>query len=125
MKKFLIVFMAMVFAVSNANAWWGHWGSGHHRPRPPAAERHHRPVHVIHDYHHDRLDSFFAGLVGSAIGSYVVIGTYSQPLYNTAPVRDTQCFLLVSQKTNKAVKRCVEITDTLNQDDVYKVLYID
>lgn len=80
---------------------------------------------MIHDYHHERLDSFFAGLVGSAIGSYVVTGTYSQPLYNTAPVRDTQCFLLVSQKTNKAVKRCVEITDTLNQDDVYKVLYID
>lgn len=68
---------------------------------------------------------FFAGLIGTAIGSYVVTSTYQQPLYNTVPVRDTQCFLLVSRKTNKAVKRCVDITDDFNQDDIYKVLYID
>lgn len=125
MKKFLIVFMAAFLAAANANAGWEHGWGGHHRPRPSAAEIHHRPVHVVHDYHHDRPDSFFAGLIGAAIGSYVVTSTYQQPLYNTVPVRDTQCFLLVSRKTNKAVKRCVDITDDFNQDDIYKVLYID
>ena len=59
MKKFLIVFTAAFLAAANANAGWEHGWGGHHRPRPSAAEIHHRPVHVVHDYHHDRPDSFF------------------------------------------------------------------
>lgn len=126
MKKFLTVLAILGFSISNAYAWPWHDGGVHHRSHPPVVEvRHPRPVYVRHGHHHSEFDSFFAGLIGSAIGSYVVTSTYPQPLYNTVPIRDTQCFLLVSQKTNKAVKRCVEITDKLNQDDVYKVLYID
>ena len=126
MKKFLTVLAILGFSISTAYAWpWHGWG-GHHRPSPPVVEVHHpRPVYVRYGHHHSELDSFFAGLVGATIGSYIVTDTYHHPLYNTAPVRDTQCFLLVSKKTNKAVKRCVDITDDFNQDDIYKVLYID
>ena len=126
MKKFLIVFSAIVLLTSTAHAWpWHGWG-GHHRPRPPVVElHHHRPVFVRHGHHHRELDSFFAGLVGATIGSYIVTDTYHHPLYNTVPARDTQCFLLVSKKTDRVIKRCVDISDDFNQDDIYKVLYID
>lgn len=127
MKKIIIALCLTVFSATTATAWPGHgWGGRHHFHQPAVITHHYRPVHIVKKYHHDNeLGSFFAGLVGSAIGSYVVSSTYQQPSYNMVPAVKTQCFLLVSEKRNKSVKRCIEIDDGFNQNDIYKILYVD
>lgn len=58
-------------------------------------------------------DSFWGGLVGSAIGSYIV-ASQIQP-----QVRSTKhCYIMVSRYTGRVTKKCADA-------EVYDILYID
>lgn len=65
------------------------------------------------------IESFFAGLLGSTIGDYVV-----QQYYQPADDLTRNCFILISEKLQKKVKKCIQLepTVTFREKELYEVL---
>lgn len=116
MKKIWLALFLTVFGATSVMAM----------PRP-----HHRPSHHGHPapivqkvsvHHHDGWGNFFAGLVGSAIGSYIVTNQYQPTIYS-----DTRCVVMKSRLSGQVVKKCVNLANSQNwaQQDVYDILYVE
>ena len=65
------------------------------------------------------IESFFAGLLGSTIGDYVV-----QQYYQPADDLTRNCFILISEKLQKKVKKCIQLEPTVmfREKELYEVL---
>ena len=115
MKKFLLVLFLSLFTAASVMAM--------PRPHPGFFPKH--PVPVVRKIpccHHDNWSSFFAGLVGSAIGSYVVTSQYQPTVYS-----DMRCVVMKSRLSGHIVKKCVNLANSQNwvQQDVYDILYVE
>ena len=115
MKKFLLVLFLSLFTAASVMAM----------PRPHHGFFPKHPVPVVRKIpccHHDNWSSFFAGLVGSAIGSYVVTSQYQPTVYS-----DMRCVVMKSRLSGHIVKKCVNLANSQNwvQQDVYDILYVE
>lgn len=120
MKKWLLVLAIVIFA-SNAMAYPRHGRNGHHyRPAPIyVVHDHYRPVH--YEYRDaTNWSAFFAGLVGSTVGNYLVTTQY-QPTVGS----NTRCLVMQSLKTNRVVEKCVNTFQSQQEADIYRLLYVD
>lgn len=88
---------------------------------------HHKIPHpenvVINRYQNSyRLESFFAGLAGSVIGSYIATTQY-QPAAHTK----ARCIFMRSRLTGNVVRHCLNTSNIANrqQQEIYDVLYIE
>lgn len=115
MKKFWLVLFLSLFTATSVMAM----------PRPHHGFFPKHPVPVVRKipgHNHDNWGSFFAGLVGSAIGSYVVTSQYQPTIYS-----DTRCVVMKSRLSGHIVKKCVNLANSQNwvQQDVYDILYVE
>ena len=124
MKKFIVsLMMVMVLFASSVQA--APRRGGHHfspAPAPHHHQVHHAPAHKVKHKHGEPIVSFFAGLVGSIIGNYM-IGDYTTPRSSET----THCFTMISRSSGRQVKKCVNTTNwsQYNQSQIYETLYID
>ena len=116
MKKFFLGLLLASFCFSTAFAAPGH------RKQRPAPPHHPAPVVVKNHHHHDSWKTFFAGLIGSAIGSYIVTNQYQS---TTQP--DSHCVVMQSRRNGNIVRKCFTVTNSTNwqSQNVYDILYID
>lgn len=115
MKKVLCIVLFVLISVSNVNAM----PRGHHKP-------HHRVVHgpiiSIKKHYNNGWESFFAGLIGSTIGSYIVANQYKHPLSN-----DVRCVVMKSRNSGKIVKKCVDLEKFgySYKQEIYDILFVE
>lgn len=113
MKKFWAVLLGMLLLSCTAEARW-HRGRGHWEP-----------VRVVHHRHDYVPVALAAGIVGTAVGSYIAANQYRNTVIQQGqyypPENDKQCFVVVSKSTGNVTKKCVNVSD----DNNYEVLYVD
>lgn len=115
MKKLFLSVVLILFCTTKAYSF--PWHSRPHHKMP-------HPANVIINHHHNnhRLESFFAELAGSAIGSYIATTQY-QPAAHTK----ARCITMRSRLTGNVVRRCLKTSNIANrqQQEIYDVLYIE
>lgn len=111
MKKIWLVLFLSIFSTTSVMAMPRHY---HGHPVPAARKV---PAHRPGNW-----ESFFSGLAGSAIGSYIVASQYQPTIYS-----DTRCVILKSRMNGQIIKKCVNLANSENwvRQDVYDILYVE
>lgn len=108
MKKFLLGLFLAMFCIPSVLA----------APRPGRpgfvrAGHHHLIRKPSHHVHYHSAASFWGGVAGSVIGSYLAVNQYQPQVYSSR-----HCYVSVSRFTGRVIKKCADT-------EVSDILYID
>lgn len=123
MKKIILALVLLAFMASSVLAAPGGRKNGYFE-KHPASVHHQLPPRPHEKFHHKRHNSFgiglAAGIIGTAIGSYIV-DSYYQPAHYS----DVQCFRMVSRLGTRVSEKCVSHVSGMTSARLREVLYLD